>query len=143
MKFIPDPDIHPRQWPEAVIYAATIFGEARGESIKAKAAVAHIVKNRVLSPVKWWGSTFRDVCLAYRQFSSWHDHNRDAMLYPLKESPDTWLDCLSIANLMIRSDILADPTHGATHYHDRSIGRPSGWDRMIRTATIGPFEFYR
>ncbi|HSO43463.1 MAG TPA: cell wall hydrolase, partial [Rhodospirillales bacterium] len=52
--------------------AATIWGEARGESEEGKLAVASVIANRATRP-GWWGRDIRSVCLATAQFSCWWD----------------------------------------------------------------------
>jgi hypothetical protein len=49
----------------------TLYGEARGEPIEGKCAVASVVINRTKNPDRF-GDTIRDVCLAPRQFSCWN-----------------------------------------------------------------------
>ncbi len=51
--------------------ALTLFGEARGEPLEGKAAVASVVMNRVKHPDRY-GDTIRDVCLQPKQFSCWN-----------------------------------------------------------------------
>lgn len=54
---------------ERTVFALTIYGEARGESLEGKAAVANVIKNRKRSGR--WGATYESVCLAPYQFSCW------------------------------------------------------------------------
>jgi hypothetical protein len=48
----------------------TIWGEARGEPLEGKAAVASVIINRTKHPDRF-ADTIRDVCLQPRQFSCW------------------------------------------------------------------------
>lgn len=50
--------------------ALTIFGEARGEPLEGKAAVASVVMNRLTMPTRY-GATVKEICLQARQFSVW------------------------------------------------------------------------
>ena len=62
--------------------ARTIYGEARGEPIRGKEAVAAVVLNRVGRAMErggwWWGSSVAEVCRRPWQFSCWNadDANR-------------------------------------------------------------------
>lgn len=50
--------------------ALTIFGEARGEEIEGKIAVASVIRNRARDP-KRWPDDIKGVCLEKSQFSCW------------------------------------------------------------------------
>jgi len=55
---------------ELITMAKTVWGEARGESVKGQIAVAWVIKNRADNP-RWWGKTIEEVCLKKYQFSCW------------------------------------------------------------------------
>lgn len=61
--------------------ALTIFGEARGEPIEGKAAVASVVMNRAKTPARF-SDSIKDVCLQPKQFSCWNvgDPNRQRLI---------------------------------------------------------------
>ncbi len=118
--------------------ARTVYGEARGETLDGKIAVAWTVRNRVERP-RWWGKTYNEVCLKPRQFSCWDDHNRLEMMEADAADP-VFADCLYAALGAITGHI-ADPTDASTHYHASSIH--PGWARgHTSVATIGGHIFY-
>ena len=104
--------------------AKTIYGEARGESIAGKAAVANVIMNRVIKG-GWWGDTVEDVCRKPSQFSCWNrgDPNREKIA-TVNELDPVYVECATIAALAVEG-LLIDRTGGATHYHTKSI-KP-GW----------------
>jgi hypothetical protein len=55
--------------------ARTIYGEARGENMLGKRAVAHVILNRVKAN-SWWGKTIAGVCRYKWQFSCWNRWRR-------------------------------------------------------------------
>src|SRR3546814_5919032 len=68
------------------VLARTVWGEARGESVRGMEAVASVVVNRVRRAIArggyWWGNDVVGVCLKPCQFSCWNDGdpNRDKLL---------------------------------------------------------------
>ena len=118
--------------------ARTVYGEARGETLDGKIAVAWTVRNRVERP-RWWGRTYNEVCLKPKQFSCWDDHNRLEMMEADAADP-LFADCLYAALGAITGHI-ADPTCGATHYHASNVSPP--WaDGQTCTCIIGHHVFY-
>src|SRR3546814_13540556 len=59
------------------VLARTVWGEARGESVRGMEAVASVVVNRVRRAIArggyWWGNDVVGVCLRPCQFSCWAD----------------------------------------------------------------------
>lgn len=131
--------------PETVIMARTIYGEARGEKVRGKEAVACVIMNRVKRGRArggyWWGSTVEEVCLRPWQFSCWNegDPNR-AVIEKVDASNRNFASCLRIARRAV-AGALEDPTNGATHYHAKGSFPP--WARGRKTsAEIGNHLFY-
>ena len=120
--------------------ARTIWGEARGESLKGKIAVAHVVLNRV-NAKSWWGRTIHAVCRKKWQFSAWNegDPNR-SLMGRVSAGDERFRDCLYSAVGAIQGH-LKDPTKGSCHYHTKSVA--PRWSRGKRPAvTIGAHRFY-
>lgn len=130
---------------ELITMAKTVWGEARGESVKGQIAVAWVIKNRADNP-RWWGKTIEEVCLKKYQFSCWleSDPNKAKMD---KLTEEDLKDQIEICQSVLDEKV-SDPTDGANHYHTTGI-LPS-WirndeDDTIKQpiATIGNHLFYR
>ncbi|HSV28515.1 MAG TPA: cell wall hydrolase [Candidatus Omnitrophota bacterium] len=128
------------------ILARTLWGEARGETVKGKEAIAAVVMNRVRrarerNGAYWWGASVEQVCLKPWQFSCWNatDPNR-AKLEAVTMDNRVFRTCVRIARRAV-GGVLADPTNGATHYHVRDMSPP--WSRGREpSAEIGAHLFY-
>jgi len=123
------------------VLSRTIWGEARGELFLGQVAVAHVIKNRLLTGR--WGASFDQVCRWPAQFSCWNDGDPNkfkAMTVQLSDS--AFLRAKGIASLVVSGD-LPDPTKGATHYFATSIPEP-GWAKdMVTTVVLGNHRFLR
>ena len=126
----------------------TIFGEARGEPLEGKAAVASVVMNRVKHPDRF-ADTIRGVCLQPKQFSCWNpgadvNHARlMAMAERLKADhlgtdPDGAMmaECRWIAE-GYANGVLRSRVDDADHYLTRQLwlsnARPSWADAPVQT----------
>lgn len=132
---------------DITLLARLIYGEARGESLDGKIAVANVVRNRVNSSVTWWGRTWREVMLKPKQFSCFNegDPNLDK-LSKIDASRDAndqrlWRECLTIASAVC-TGAFSDNTAGATHYHSIRV-QPSWAASLTATVSIGRHVFYR
>ncbi|MCP5367672.1 MAG: cell wall hydrolase [Hyphomicrobiales bacterium] len=130
---------------EVDVLARTIYGEARGEPVRGMEAVAAVIMNRVRLAEAWdgywWGRTVQEVCLKPWQFSCWNpgDPNRAKIQAADRDDP-AFAACLRIACRAL-AGVLADPTHGATHYHAK--GLEPAWARTRpHCAEIGNHRFY-
>ena len=78
----------------------TLYGEARGQNISSKKAVAWIIRNRLNDG--GFGRTYKDVVTAPYQFTCWNKLidrvNYDAIQDP---AGTAWDDCLSIAREVV------------------------------------------
>jgi N-acetylmuramoyl-L-alanine amidase len=107
-----------------LIFARTIYGEARGESLVGKVAVGCVIMNRVKKG-GWWGDTIEDVCLKKFQFSCWNSDDPNLeKIKSVSELDPVFVECCTIAALAA-DELLVDRTYNATHYHTKGI-RP-GW----------------
>lgn len=124
------------------ILARTIHGEARGEPLEGKIAVANVVMNR-LKANKWFsGKTIAETCLLKSQFSCWlrGDPNR-------KIIDDVTLDDINFQDAMyvalgVVKGYLKDNTRGSSHYCVDTI-TPDWAEDQIPVAHIGKHKFYR
>ncbi|MGE5545571.1 MAG: cell wall hydrolase [Solirubrobacterales bacterium] len=129
------------------VLARTLWGEARGEPVAGKEAVASVVLNRVARAKAaggrhWWGGTVEEVCRRPWQFSCWNpgDPNR-AKIEAVTMEDRTFRTCVRIARRAL-GGVVADATEGATHYH--AIGLLPPWARgLTPTAEIGGHLFYK
>lgn len=127
------------------VLTRTLYGEARGESLLGKVAVAMVVTNRLRRP-GWWtrnrgdgipDDTVRAACLDPYQFSCWlpEDPNRRKL-----ESFAGDAVCETVAALAIEG-LLTDPTKGATHYHAHFAAPP--WAKGLQPClTTAGHRFY-
>lgn len=141
----------PSTWPDWLVVAATIFGEARGESMEVKVAVGLVIRKRVQDPRSWWGVSFKTVCLKAKQFSCWNedDPNRVKCLNPLAyASAKIWADCIGAASLAMETK---DPKtvskiRHCHSYYDISMdekGLPPVWaDSYALVEQVGRIKFF-
>ncbi len=110
---------------DATRLAGTIYAEARGEAAEGQIAVAWVVRNRVDSPVTWWGTNYQSVLDKPYQFNS------QAITTPAL--------CQIAEGVM--DGTIEDNTNGATHFHNRTVS--PHWPRLRMVAEIGRHLFYR
>ena len=110
--------------------AMNVYHEARGEPIDGQIAVAYVTHHRARhDPKNYCAEVYRK-----GQFS-WTAKKTPQ---PVKESPE-WKTAVAVARTFL---IYPDPTHGATHYHDKKSKPP--WKKtMVAVAHIGGHVFYK
>lgn len=119
--------------------AATIWGEARGESPEGMLAVACVIRNRVQDPC-WWGNDWSGVCTAPKQFSCWWDR-QGIRVRTVYENDPKFAKCLEIAEAVI-SGRAEDITGGADHYHTGAVS-PSWSKGVTPVKVIGAHRFFK
>lgn len=126
---------------EPDLLSRCIYGEAAGEPMEGKFAVACVVRNRVLTP-GWWGNTYKRVILSPSQFSCFNYDSGLLEKMMMKKPVRSWADCDSAAmDVIVRN--LPDITGGATHYFNPDVCDIPPWaHRMVRTCVIGKHHFY-
>lgn len=127
------------------VLALTLYGEARGERIDGRAAVACVVRNRV--EAARYGADYKAVCLAPLQFSCWAPKggslNYETVLQAArlvkngKVTSGALRECLWIAQGIVDYHV-QDITRKATHYITRDLWetRPPKWTLGL-TPVIG------
>jgi spore germination cell wall hydrolase CwlJ-like protein len=138
---------------ETYCMALNIYYEARGEGWKGKAAVAHVVQNRVEHPKypntvcgvvlqsrKWKGRVIRDKC----QFAWYCDGRSDVVQLTYKKAPRRgkviepnmidWRRSVETA-IQVMDGWSRDVSYGATHYFNHNISTPS-WSTVYPTTII-------
>ena len=112
--------------------AKTIYGEMRGENKATKTAVAWSIRNRADDKNR----SIKEVVTAPKQYSAWNptDKNYEAVTDPKKHSSKNfsdkraWRESQKVAAEVLNADKSSDPTHGATHYYDKSLDDdPPSW----------------
>lgn len=102
------------------IAAKTVWGEARGENVLGRLAVAHVILNRWRHKSGRFGDTISEVCQQKWQFSCWNanDPNRDKMEALTPDSKDYRRAMIAVLEALNSDE---DPTYGSTHYHADSV----------------------
>jgi spore germination cell wall hydrolase CwlJ-like protein len=111
------------------VLVATLSGEAEGETLAGKQAIAASIMNRVAQAKThphFGDGTVRGACLAHMQYDCWlpgPDYDRIIALDLTKPSA-ALQDCIGVAKAAI-AGTLADLTHGSTYYYAPSIPGPA------------------
>lgn len=123
--------------------ARTIVGEARGQGLLDKIAVACVIRERALRP-GWWGRSVAEVCRHPWQFTAWQDHNRAVI--ERAEQTTVWAECLAVADLVLHyfsdRDVLnlfgvSSVDDLPTHYHDHSLPKaPASWGTQVDEVVV-------
>ena len=127
------------------VLARTLYGEARGETVRGKEAVACVIVNRAKRAKDrggyWWGSGIEGVCLKPWQFSCWNENDPNREKIQAVEAGHKVFDtCVRIARRAV-TGCLDDITVGATHYHTAAVNPP--WSRgRPACAEVGRHLFY-
>ena len=124
------------------VMARTLFGEARGEPLEGKIAVAWVIRNRADHP-GWWGSGIAGVCKQDRQFSCWNENDPNrAKLLAGTPKDEMFRECLA-AVAAVLSDNVPDPTQGSMHYKVSTLTWPGDWGPEKEPVLIlGNHAFY-
>lgn len=115
------------------VLAITLYGEARGEQVEGRIAIASVIRNRVNTDLggdqkpDWWGEDYKGVCLAPWQFSCWTpkggEQNYAEIMSVVRAAVNgaaigpIMRECAWIAFGIIGGDI-RDRVKGATHYYN-------------------------
>lgn len=127
----------------------TVYGEARGEPLSGKIAVANVIKNRAIRRKQ----SIYDVVMAPYQFSCWlkNDPNRTILDGILKEfdlfaSKDSYLRECIFACFGVLNNLIGDNTNGADHYVTRKLAlsdKAPDWTKTFYlSAVVGNHMFY-
>lgn len=128
------------------VLARTIWGEARGEGEKGMEAVAAIILNRLSIAQKkghhWWGNDIISICQKPFQFSVWNKNDPNFKKVSTVDSANRDFITASRIARCAANGRLNDPTHGATHYHTKTVNPV--WTRdQIPTIILGNHVFYK
>lgn len=112
--------------PEWEIFARLIYGEASGETLEGKRAVASVVMNRLKRPARY-GNSLKDVMLRRWQFSCFEEVPSLRRVTSVPYDDPVFLDCVAVAHLYMVGK-LRDVVNGADHYYAESIANnPPDW----------------
>lgn len=129
------------------IFARTLWGEARGESLAGQIAVAWTIRNRVNDgkDKSWWGEGYAGVCQKPYQFSCWNKNDPNfAYLSGAKPIPVREFAQVQIAADQVMSGKVLDPTGGATHYYATTMPKPPVWAKGAKqTLKLGRHVFFK
>ena len=144
----------PQTYADAMALARTILGEARGETLEGQIAAGYTALNRAaanagvgIPDASLRGSVAAQVT-APSQYSWMYDAgdpkgtNRESVAASESMNTQAWQQALQTAQDII-SGKAADPTGGATFYHNSTVS-PS-WAKsngMVKVSTIGGTTFY-
>lgn len=131
------------------VMALTLWGEARGESLDGKAAVAWVITNRAHRRHQ----SIKDICLAKAQFSCWWRvggaANYEALSLlaaQINQRTDPLLEeCRWVAEGVLKG-VIWDRTHEADHYLTTMLyeAAPPSWaETMPVSAVVGRHTFLR
>ena len=127
------------EYDEVGLLTALVRGEAEGEPLLGKIAVAWVVKNRVAD--YRWPDSWNDTMLQPKQFTCFSaKYFRPAIIKPAY-AKIWWKEC-KFAAFGVYHNWVADITCGANHYHNKTI-TPYWADDTKKTVTIGNHIFYR
>ena len=133
---------------EIDVLARTLYGEASGETKQGIEAVAHVILNRVTQAEKsggkfWWGNDIVSVCQTPYQFSCWNpgDPNRQKLMAVTADNKK-FATCLRIARRAVYSQLGADITNGANHYHTTAVSPKWSVDKTP-IAQFGTHVFFK
>lgn len=133
--------------PDVHCLSVLIYGEARGESLQGKIAVAYTVVNRAKN------KTLCQVALAPKQYSIFNNNPElraaavSLHLEPKQKNKldnKSWAQSLAVAELVMKKAV-KDPTNGATHYVAyKSLNYIPTWTRKFTiVAKIGNHTFFK
>lgn len=124
--------------------ASCVLGEAEGEDLVGKRAVAYVIMNRAED--RRWPDDPAEVCLQKLQFSCWNvgSPRIPAMFRPQGHvAEQIWNDCFRAAfEAMFKLE--PDPSMGANHYlAPRSLKKLPSWAVPAKqVAKLGDHVFY-
>lgn len=128
---------------DITIAAKTIYGEARGEPLEGKYAVAHVIKNRAAladNHPHFGDGSPASACLAKWQFSCWND---PTALQSIRDD-DVKLDLFKTIARHVLGGGHKDNTNGATYYFANWMKEPPEWAKgHSPCAVIGKHLFFR
>ncbi len=128
---------------DITMMAQTLWAENNNASPQEYAAMAHVMRNRLLSgDPQYGGNSMAQILLAPKQFTPWS--NPKAKNFPTKADPrdPAYQSAYRIASGVMTGDI-DDPTGGAVNYHAASMKRRPSWVTGRDGQQVGDHVFYK
>lgn len=150
------PPRKPVDFHDLEILTRTIWGEARGETMRGQRAVACVIINRWRSG-KWFNGidtnndgmeSITEVCQQAWQFSSWNKNDPNLpKLLAARIGEKSFDDCLNVAIMTIEDSMSErwagrDPSRGATHFYVAGSPRPRWHTTQTPCAIVGKHLFF-
>lgn len=136
----------------------TLLGEARGEELEGRLAIACVIRTRAADP-KRWADTVKDVCFEPWQFSCWNRNDPNAA--QLFEQAGLLVQDHAVRSTFVRdalfyetrwlaegilSGVVCDRVGGANHYLTRLLWEKSApnWAKGVSpVALVGRHAFFK
>lgn len=146
----------PIDFHDLEIMSRTIWGEARGETMRGRRAVACVIINRWKSG-KWFNGTdanndgvesIAEVCQQPWQFSCWNKNDPNLpKLLAVALGDFVFGECVTIAKMVIEDSMTPryagrDPSRAATHYYVDGTAIPKWHTDQKPCAIIGKHLFF-
>lgn len=124
---------------ERDLYVRTLIGEAGGEDPDGQAAVAHVIRNRLLSGR--FGGDLSSVIKAPKQFSTWDAGNPAGIM--AQRVPTNSPQYQRMGQLVddVNSGRVPDPTGGAMSFYNPSQANPDWSKSLQHSKAIGSHVF--
>ena len=132
------------------IAARTLVGEASGEPLEGRVAVAWTLRSRALwQPAAWWGANIADVCQHPEQYDCWMptlggQANADYERIMDMSVDDPQYQAAEIVVRSVMAGDIPDPTFGSTTY--KRTGTKAFWDNAVSAVEpiiLGHQSFWR
>jgi hypothetical protein len=124
---------------ERDLYIRTLIGEAGGESPQGQAAVAHVIRNRLMSGR--FGGDINSVIMAPKQFSTWNPGDPAGIMANRVPADSPRYQSIGKIVDSVNSGQTADPTSGALNFYNPRAASPAWGNTMANRITIGNHDF--
>jgi hypothetical protein len=124
---------------ERDLYVRTLIGEAGNQPADGQAAVAHVIRNRLLSGQ--FGGNLNSVMTAPKQFSTWNPGNPAGIMARNVPTDSPQYQRLGQIIDSVHGGQIPDPTNGATHFYNPTIANPGWGAGMSNSRQLGDHLF--
>lgn len=124
---------------ERDLYIRTLIGEAGNQPADGQAAVAHVIRNRLLSGQ--FGGNLNSVITAPKQFSTWNPGNPAGIMARNVPTDSPQYQRMGQIVDSVNGGQIPDPTNGATHFYNPAIARPDWGVNLSNSRQLGDHVF--